>query len=185
MTALAAMLASLDDDEVLAATAALESSWRDKHSCASGECWGAEPYPADLFRRILAAAVAALPPGAVFLDAGAGIGVKVLLAARAGCKASGIEHNPHYLEQARKLGADVVPGDVTAHDYTGADLVWINCPLRDPAAQIALEARIAAELRPGAVLAMGNRVGPPPAGWELLTSVIERDGAWRKPGALG
>lgn len=54
MNALAAMLASLDDDEALAATAALESSWCDKHSCADADCGTRNRTPADLFRRILA-----------------------------------------------------------------------------------------------------------------------------------
>jgi SAM-dependent methyltransferase len=178
---LAEMIAGLDDDAALAAVAALESSWRDKHSCEDAACWGMVAYPADFFRRILSAAMTAAGPDPVFLDAGAGIGAKVLIAARAGCRASGVEHNPHYVQAARTFGADVTLGDVTEMDYSAADIVWVNCPLREPEAQMALEARIASEMKPGAVLAMGNRAGPAPAGWKQLTGIIERDGAWLKP----
>lgn len=125
--------------------------------------------------------VHAEPGKPVFADAGAGIGTKCLLAQRAGCRAYGIEHNKHYVEEAVKLGADVGLADVRNWDFSEADIVWVNCPLREPADEIAFEAHVAGQLRPGAVLCLANSPGQPPAGWELLTSVINRDGAWRKP----
>jgi len=180
---LAELIASLDDDTSIVAASALESAWQDKHSCRDEDCWGFAAYPVDLFRRILDAAVAATGKDRpVFVDAGAGIGTKCLLAERAGCRAYGIEHNKHYVEEARKLGADVALGDVLTYGYSGADIVWVNCPLREPADEIAFEADLAAQLKPGAVLCLANSPGQPPVGWELLTSVINRDGAWRKPG---
>jgi trans-aconitate methyltransferase len=160
---------------------ALESAWKDRHSCRDGDCWGFAAYPVDMFRRILAAAIEAVAkPCPVFFDAGAGIGTKVLLAARAGCEASGVEHNQHYVDEAARIGAAVTLGDVREHDYSTADIVWLNWPLRDPVEQAALQAQIARQLHPGAVLALGNAYQPPP-GWEQLTSVVNRDGAWRKP----
>lgn len=180
---LADLIGSLDDETCLVAVAALESRWRDRHSCADGGCWGFTAYPADWFTRILEAAVKATgKPDPVFCDAGAGIGTKVLLAARAGCQAYGIEHNPHYVTEASRLNADVRNGDIRSQDYAAVDIAWIDWPLRDPDEQIAFEQDVAAQLHPGAVLALGNRVGPAPAGWEQLTSVIDRDGAWKKPG---
>jgi SAM-dependent methyltransferase len=180
---LAELIASLDDDTSIVAASALESSWSDKHSCRDKGCWGFSAYPVDLFRRILNAAVIGSGTAhPVFVDAGAGIGTKLLLAERAGCYAFGVEHNQHYVDEAVKLGARVTHGDVADLDYSDADIVWVNCPYRDPAEEIAFEIRLSAELKPGAVLCLANSPGGPPAGWELLTSVINRDGAWRKPG---
>lgn len=118
----------------------------------------------------------------VFFDAGAGIGTKCLLAARAGCTAYGVEHNPHYVAEAGKLGTRVTHGDVREQDYSWPDIVWVNCPLREPVEEIAFEAQVARELKPGGILCLANSPGKPPAGWEMLTSVINRDGAWKKPG---
>jgi SAM-dependent methyltransferase len=180
---LAELIASLDDDTSIVAASALESAWQDKHSCRDADCWGFAAYPVDLFRRILNAAVIGSGKAhPVFVDAGAGIGTKVLLAKRAGCDAWGIEHNEHYVTEAKKLGADVKLANVWGYDYLGADIVWVNCPFREPADEIRFEAYVAEHLRPGAILCLANSPGGPPAGWELLTSVINRDGAWRKPG---
>jgi trans-aconitate methyltransferase len=179
---LAELIASLDDDTSIVAAAALESAWSDRHSCRDQDCWGFAAYPVDLFRRILAAAVAGCGQAQpVFVDAGAGIGTKCLLAQRAGCRAYGIEHNQHYVDEAVKLGADVGLGDVRTWDFSEADIVWVNCPLREPVDEIVFEAGLSAQMKPGAVLCLANSPGKPP-GWEMLTTVIDRDGAWRKPG---
>lgn len=121
-------------------------------------------------------------PEPVFLDAGAGIGSKCLTAERMGCVAHGIEHNEHYVAEARKLGAKVLEGDVRLAQYGAYDIVFVNCPFRDPALQAQFEADVAGRMKPGSVLILGNRVSAAPQGWEQLTTVIERDGAWRKPG---
>jgi SAM-dependent methyltransferase len=164
---------------------ALESLWSDRHSCESADCWGFRGYPADWFRRMLEAAINAVDAERPsFIDLGAGIGTKCLYAERLGCTAYGVEHNGHYVAEARKIGASVDLGDVrdwTADIIADADIVFVNCPLREPAAEIAFEAEVAAQMKPGAVLILGNRAGPAPQGWEQLTTVIERDGAWRKP----
>jgi SAM-dependent methyltransferase len=179
---LARLIGSLDDDTALVAAIALESLWSDRHSCESQDCWGFRGYPADWFRRMLEAAIKAVDTERPrFIDLGAGIGTKCLFAKRMGCEAWGIEHNGHYVAAARRFGADVAEGDVRDTVYSRFDIVFVNCPFRDPAQQTPFEAKVAEQMRPGSVLILGNRAGPAPQGWEQLTTVIERDGAWLKP----
>jgi hypothetical protein len=179
---LASLIASLDDDTSLVAMTALEHRWRDLHSCENEDCWGFRPYPADWFRRMLDAAIKAVGKDRPrFIDLGAGIGTKCLAAERAGCLALGVEHNQHYVDEARKLGASVGYGDVADTDVSIYDIVFSNCPFRDPLVQAMFEQKLTDEMKPGAVLILANRAGDAPRGWEQLTSVIERDGAWRKP----
>lgn len=189
---LAVLIASQDDEIALVALGILESRWRTLHNCRDSQCWGYEPYPQDMFRRLLEPAIAAVGKDhPVFLDAGAGIGAKGLYAQRLGCQAYGIEHNPHLVAEARRIGASVTEGDVAdllppnteagPHGIRSADILFSNSPYRDPGMQAAFEAKIAETMQPGAVLILGNKCGPDPDGWERLTTVIERDGAWKKP----
>lgn len=113
---------------------------------------------------------------------GAGVGTKCLFARRLGCEAWGVEHNPHYVAAARRFGADVAEGDIAEFADAGRfDIVFMNCPFRLQYEQVSFEAEVAAAMKPGAVLMLGNRAGPAPSGWKQLTSIVERDGAWLKP----
>lgn len=184
---LAKLLRSLDDETALVATIALEQRYASREDSESPDSWGYLAYPHSWFTQMLDAAVKAC--GAEhprFIDLGCGIGTKLLAAERAGCKALGIEHDPRLIAEARKLGATVYEADLTEpetwHEPAIAyDIVWCNSPFRDPALEIQFEADVADAMRPGAVLMLGNRAGPAPQGWEQLTTVIERDGAWLKP----
>lgn len=158
----------------------------DDYPAHRERCNGWDHVPPELHRcdprhTISGGAELAEPMALSFFDAGAGIGTKCLFAERAGCIASGVEHNAHYVAEAEKLDADVEHGDVRDADYHAYDIVFANCPFREPEAEIAFEAEVAAAMKPGAVLILGNRAGSAPQGWEQLTSVIERDGAWLKP----
>lgn len=181
-TDLAKLLGSLDDDTALVATIALEQKYASREDSESPDSWGYLAYPHTWFTAMLDAAVGACGTSRPrFLDLGAGIGTKCLAAQRRGCLALGIEHDERLVAEAVRLGANVGRGDVREADVSHYDIVWCNSPFRDPQQEIAFETEVAEAMKPGAVLILGNKAGPAPQGWEQLTTVIERDGAWRKP----
>lgn len=184
---LAALLRSLDGDTALVAMTALEHKYASREDSESPDSWGYLAYPHVLFGQMLDAAVkAADAERPRMIDLGCGIGTKLLAAERAGCEALGIEHDPRLAEEALKLGATVYEADLAdpgtwRGPVSETDIVFCNSPFRDPVLEIAFEAGLADAMKPGAVLMLGNKAGPDPAGWERLTTVIERDGAWKKP----
>lgn len=98
--------------------------------------------------------------GARFLDVGCGAGGKVLIASGLFAEADGLEYDPGYVAVAgRLLGTPRAPrtrvfaGDALAYEGYGAyDVIYFYAPMREPAKLRALEERIAALARPGAVL---------------------------------
>ena len=149
-----------------------------------------EPYdPAD-FERLLGLAVGALPAGApAFCDVGAGIGSKVVMAARAGCVATGLECIADYVSVAAELGASVTQGEAEFQSYSAYDIVYVNCPfmlgaggLSDYGYEQQFETWLQGQLRPGAVLIQVNDCAAPP-GWQAV--IDERPafrGVYIKPG---
>jgi SAM-dependent methyltransferase len=145
--------------------------------------WGLEPYPMPEFARLLAVALAVpgLPGWPVFCDIGAGCGVKVLMAAEAGCRAYGVEAVKAYQEAAAGLGATVVLGEAEEQDYSAVDIALVNCPYRNPQLEAAFEDAIRAALRPGVVLISVNHCRPP-SGWQVVLDEPDRDrGIYVKP----
>lgn len=162
----------------------MEAEWLDRFPelRADPVAFGWEPYPLGEFRRLLAAAIPAAPPGA-FLDAGCGVGTKCVAAADAGLPAEGVEVVPEYAGAAAELGVTVHVADLRGWGgFAGYAIVYLNCPLRDMGAEAALEAEVQAAMAPGAVLIQVNDCGAP-AGWAVI--VDERPafrGVYVKPG---
>lgn len=98
--------------------------------------------------------------GARFLDVGCGAGSKVLIASGFFAEADGLEYDPGYVAVAgRLIGTPRAPrtrvfaGDALAFEGYGAyDVIYFYAPMRDTEKLRALEERIAALARPGAVL---------------------------------
>jgi trans-aconitate methyltransferase len=116
-----------------------------------------------------------LPPAHSFLDLGAGIGTKVLIAAQLGYQAMGVEVVPAYLSKAREIGANVAYGDVRSTSVRGFGIVYLNHPLADACEENALEARVLAELSPGAALINVHSPNDRPRGAHWRTIAITAD----------
>ena len=137
---------------------ALEAAWRGRVQVPS-EFFGWEPYDLPAFMELLAAAMAAAPAGALFFDAGCGIGTKCLIAAQAGCVASGIDRVPEFVTEARRLGVDAQVADVRDWDYSPYGIVYVNHPLAcGPGCddEAVLEHRVHESMAPGAALISVN-----------------------------
>ncbi len=139
----------------------------------------------------LAMIAEALPElgGHRFLDVGAGVGTRMLLAREIfGLDVHGVDRVREYCQMAEdQLGLTVECEDALDYKgFGGFDLLWINRPIRDQELERRLEDKIWADMAPGAVIAFANIEAPPPdwyAGlilddWEL------RRGIWQKPGAM-
>jgi predicted O-methyltransferase YrrM len=122
-----------------------------------------------------------------FLDVGAGIGTRMLLAREIfGLDVHGIERVEAYASVAGdQLGLTVDVTDALDYKgYGGFDLIWINRPVRDRELERQLESKIWSDMAPGAVVAFANIEAPPP-NWYLIFDDWEvRRGIWQKPGAL-
>lgn len=168
---------------VLKSTTELERVWLKKVPEADDERhipW--VPFPIPEFITLCAAAVTEAE-GDNFLEIGCGIGTKMLLASTIfGLEAFGFDRNPAYVEQAQRLGLRVSEADArTWKGYGDYDILWFNRPYRDPAEQAALEARVWAEVRPGAVVMCANLEHRPPSSWYLIEDDWEaRRGVWQK-----
>lgn len=131
-------------------------------------------------------AIAALRPTAEgqlrFLDVGAGIGTKLLVAEGLGLRATGIEIRPEYIEVARRLELNVELADAMTWDrYAEFDIVYAYRPMMTQESQAVLDARIQTMMRPGGVLFLVGYVSAP-IGWEALAPDFTHD-LWRKPSA--
>ena len=167
----------------LAEVAALEQEWAGRVTgCEDPAFFGWEPAPLPLFTALLAACLPHVPAGnATFLDAGCGIGTKALLAAQAGLEAYGLDRVPAYVAEAIRVGVIAWEGYAEDYDaYARYGLVYVNHPLRGPAAQAELERQIHAAMAPGAVLLAVN-YGLAPAGWAEVARSGDWNAAWVKP----
>jgi SAM-dependent methyltransferase len=157
----------------------LEDEWSQtaNEAAALGQI-GFLPYPLDGFRYLLQMVRPFLPPAHSFLDLGAGIGTKVLIAAQLGYQAMGVEVVPAYLTKAREIGANVAYGDVRSTSVRGFGIVYLNHPLAVADEQADLEARIRAELSPGAALICVNSPSPKPCGahWRTIATTSDQTG---------
>ncbi len=118
-----------------------------------------------------------------FLEVGAGVGTRMLLAREIfGLSVQGIERVPEYVKQAQELGLDVLWQDaLTFQGYDSYDIIWFNRPFRDRDLQVQLEQKIWADAKPGTVIICANLEGTPPDSWYLVLNDMEvRRGIWQK-----
>ncbi|GMG83739.1 hypothetical protein LNKW23_29520 [Paralimibaculum aggregatum] len=124
------------------------------------------PYPPARFTAFLQAAwrvlaVLGRAEGARFLEIGAGAGAKQLIAAQFFPAPEGIELDAGYLARAGQLAAQAPEGarlfaaDATRFDrYGDYDVIYAYFPLRESAAESALEREIHRQMRHGSVALM-------------------------------
>jgi trans-aconitate methyltransferase len=141
------------------------------------------PFPIPEFITLLAQAVAEAP-GEQFLEIGCGIGTRMMLAREIfGLDVTGIERVPEYVAECRRLALDAEEADAGHYNgYGKFDIIWFNRPFRDQSRQAALEKKVWAETRPGAVVMCANLEDPPPSSWFIIEDDWEvRRGVWQKP----
>lgn len=178
---------------------ALEQEWIGRVEISQPETYfDWQPFPVEQFITLLEACFLHVPVGnRTFLDAGCGIGTKLLIAADHNLDAHGIDRVPEYLTEAAQLGTDVEQSlieDYAAYGTFG--LVYVNHPLATSATdmdEVLLERLIHDQMASGSVLlavnydlAPGCTAHPPDRvcdencpidtydGW----AEIVRDGAW-------
>ena len=120
----------------------------------------------------------------LMLEIGAGPGTKMLIARELfGLDVRGIERTDEYAAAARSMGLPVVTADAAAWADFSAELIWFNRVFREPAAELALEARLYELAPPGTVVMCANLESRPPMSWyPVLDSWAgERRGIWQKP----
>lgn len=145
------------------------------------------PFDLASFITMLAEALPEAPdglPGEEFLDIGCGPGSKMLIARDVfGLDAHGIEIDAEMAAAARTLGLDVATADALEFpSYGDYGIVWFNRPFRDPGLQAKLEARVWADMAPGAVVICANLEDRPPSSWFIVDDDWEaRRGVWFKP----
>jgi len=167
---------------------ALEARWKEPgDSPLLPDAYGFQAFRIPDFLRLLAVAVMAVAPMRSFLDAGCGIGTKVLIARDMfGLDAAGIDVVPSYVEEAGRLGLGGMVALVDVREFGGygeQDIVYCYGPFREPDAQAAFEKRLHAAMRPGSIL-IAVMPTLKPRGWECLFRVPWQ-GVWRKPTERG
>lgn len=102
-----------------------------------------------------------------FLEVGAGVGTKMMLAREIfGLDVRGVERVPEYVKAARENGLAVDEADALTYDgYKDADIVFFNRAFRDQVLEGQLEEHVWAEMKSGAVVIAANLLNPPPPSW--------------------
>lgn len=162
----------------------LDQQWmRNPAGRDSAACTPWMPFPMFDFIALVAEALPGAP-GERFLEAGCGIGTRMLLAQVIfGLDVAGFDRVPEYVHEAQKLGLAARCEDAAGYDgYGDADIVWFNRPFRDRVPQADLEQKVWNEMKPGAVVICANLEGRPPQDWWLVLDDMEvRRGIWQKP----
>ena len=124
------------------------------------------PFPVHDFIALVAEAMPETT-GDRFLDVGAGVGSKVMLADCVfGLNAMGIERVPEYATEGWRHGIALSVVDALGWSHYGEyDLIFINRPLADSGEEAKLEAQVWSDMRSGAVVIGVNLEAQPPVNW--------------------
>jgi len=179
---------AIEGAQLLTASARRPGGPADPRALSPGGARSASWMPFNLFSfgALLLEAIPAAP-GNRLLEVGAGPGPNLALAQALGWDVHGIEIIGALADMARQAGIPVDEADATGWDgYGKYDAVWLNRPLRDPAAEAALEQEIWAAMAPGAVAICANLEDRPPAAWFPVLDAWDevRRGIWMKPRSL-
>jgi SAM-dependent methyltransferase len=155
---------------LIAAVTALEAEWRDRDGgrddLETYLPW--MPFPWPDFIALLAEALPEVT-GDLFLDVGAGVGSKMMLAEEIfGLTVHGVERVPEYAAAARQRGLAVDEADALGWDsYSDYDVIFFNRPFHDQDQQKKLEQQVFEDMKPGAVVIAVNLITPP-LSWYLI-----------------
>lgn len=114
-----------------------------------------EPLPANVFisglREIGDSA------GRSLVDAGCGIGTKLVVAREFGWQnLYGVERRAEYVAHAKQMcpNATITVGQIEDHDFSSYDVVYMFQPAREPSLETWLEHHVVSRMRPGAIAFM-------------------------------
>lgn len=127
--------------------------------------------------------------GVKYLEVGAGIGTKMMVAKYLfGLSVYGIEYSETLATVAEQkhrgpvFVRDALTVENLGHFYSNFDIIWMYRCFRDPVLQDQLEQRIYSEAKSGAIFA-GAALENPPSDWLTVVDDIDvgNRGAWKKP----
>jgi len=111
-----------------------------------------------------------------FIDAGCGLGVKLVIAEGMGCDVSGIEIDRKLINRAKRIfksdRLNIKCQDILKHDYSTYDIIYFYRPFYDPKKQTEFEKRIQSQMKKGAYLMGFDSVTCPP---EKQFSMLHND----------
>lgn len=158
--------------DMISTTISLDREWLGRTGAGRDEPELYLPWMPFSWPDFIALVAEALPEttGDKFLDIGAGVGSKMMLAEEIfGLDVRGIERVPEYVKEARQRGLIVTEADALGWDgYCDYDLIFFNRPFFSQQRQAELEQQVWADMKPGAVVIGVNLLAPPPATWNLL-----------------
>lgn len=122
-----------------------------------------------------------------FIDAGCGLGVKLLLAAAMGFETTGVEIDCELIKRAKDIFdldqdqecwfysprqvPEIIHQDILDHDYSIYDVVYFYCPFVTRAKEEEFEKRVHSQMKSGAYLMpFGIGVKPPEDQFEVIKS---------------
>ena len=103
-----------------------------------------------------------------FLNAGCGMGLKVIIAEAMGCIATGLEISPKLIEKGKKFFSfnsrhpRLQQGDIRSHDYGEYDIIFFYCPLRSVTQEELFEHRVWEQCKVGAYVIGQQGLTRPP-----------------------
>ena len=101
-----------------------------------------------------------------FIDAGCGLGVKLIIAQGMGFDITGLEIDDKVLERAEEIFCidklNIHRQDILEHDYSEYDVVYFFCPFHNAEKEKEFERRIQSQMKPGAYLMGYSQKTDPP-----------------------
>lgn len=127
-----------------------------------------------------------------FVDAGCGIGVKLLMAQAMGFKATGIELDPGLIKLAKTIfnigqrrskktrcdWTKIIRQDIRKHNYSQYDVIYFYCPLRNTNdEEMKFEKMVYGQMKPGSYV-IGAGLSHRPLGKEFVR--LDHEIFWKK-----
>lgn len=101
-----------------------------------------------------------------FIDAGCGLGVKLIIADGMGFNVTGLEIDRKVIKRAEEIfypkRLNIKCQNILDHDYSEYDVIYFYCPFHNGKKQVEFEQRIHSQMKPGAYL-MGFRAKDAPS----------------------
>jgi len=101
-----------------------------------------------------------------FVDAGCGLGIKLIIAEGMGFNVTGIEIDHKIIKRAEEIfyphRLNIECQDILEHDYSKYDVIYFYCPFHNRKKQAEFEQRIHSQMKPGAYsMGFWSKSAPP------------------------
>jgi hypothetical protein len=129
--------------------------------------YGWSPFGLRKFEELLVLAADRTDAGALFMEAGCGIGTKLYRARQLGLWEYGMDINNNFIKHAREvLGVRAYLGSVREMPYDKADIVYISRPYKNDEVEVEYETSVHSAMRNGTILIAAFAAVKPE--WEIL-----------------